>query len=412
MSPPRVDHAPQSPPGKPRRSIATRALWFALAVLVLAWTWKTAGLNESTKLWSNRERAADYILGQRVDESTIATHREEALRKVRTERQTLAREAIEAELKASGEPTPGLMALMRQAEQRASRELDALDPAELERLVQAKLDTLGRSGHRRGGYFPPETSPRAVFGNPDDIARVPPPLSWLVSWGEAVGLGRAARWTVAAIAGDGYTAKLIETLAIALWGTLLAVIISIPAALLASGRTLEIMLPGDGAGHRLARWTGRFVVRRSFDISRGFNEIVLAMIFVAVLGLGPLPGVLALLVHTYGVLGKVFSEAMETIDPKPIEGVQSTGASWSQVVCFAVFPQAMPAIVSQSLLRLESNVRGATVLGVVGAGGIGQLLMDKFGAYRFQEVATMMIIIIIVVTAIDFACGRLLKRLA
>ncbi len=382
-------------------------------VLILAWAFQVAGLHDSLKLWTNRQRAADYILGQRVDETTLDQRRAEVLRDVRTQLQARARADIEAELEAKGETAPGMMALMRLAEQRAAAEIAAMGQAELDRRVEARLVEQGFHQGRRGGYFPPETSPIAIFGDPARLSRLPAPLAWLVDLSDRAGppVGPAVRWTIVALTGDGYTGELLETVAIALWGTLIAVVIAVPAGLLGAGRTLRLIAPGSALHHQALRWIAKFVVRRSFDISRGFNEIVLAMIFVAVLGLGPLPGVLALLIHTYGVLGKVFSEAIEAADNRPIEGVQSTGAGWSQVIAFAVLPQIMPYIASQSLLRFESNVRGATILGVVGAGGIGQMLMDKFGAFEFREVATMMIIIIVVVTLIDFACGRVMKRL-
>ncbi|MBI1190336.1 MAG: ABC transporter permease subunit [Tepidisphaera sp.] len=404
-----------SPANSPAHQRLARTLKLLGGVLLLAWAFQVSGMLQATKLWTNRHRAADYILGQRIDASTLATRRDEALREVRTDMQLHARDEIAAELKAKGEPTPSFMKLMSLAEEKTNAHLREMSQAELDALVDQRLAAQGVSGDRRGGYFPPETSPKAIFGDPEDLGRLSPPLQWLVNRADHAGYWTrsAVRWTISALTGDaGYTGALLETIAIAVWGTLLAVLLAIPTALFGADRTLHIILPGQARWQQGARASARFVVRRSFDIARGFNEIVLAMILVAVLGLGPLPGVLALLIHTYGVLGKVFSEAMETADFKPIEGVQSTGARSTQVVMFAVLPQITPYVVSQSLLRFESNVRGATILGVVGAGGIGQLLMDKFGAYKFPEVATMMAIIIVVVTLIDFACGRVMKRVA
>lgn len=397
------------------RARLARTLKLLCGVLFLAWAFQVSGMSQATKLWTNRQRAADYILGQRVDASTLATRRDEALREVRTEMQLRARDEIVAEFKAKSEPTPSFMKLMGLAEQQASARLRDMSKAELDALVDQRLAAQGVAGDRRGGYLPPETSPRAIFGDPNDLGRLSGPVQWIVNRADHAGgwVRTSTRWIIAAFTDDaGYTGALLETIAIAVWGTLLAVLLAIPAALLGAERTLQIILPGRARWQQGLRGSTRFFIRRTFDIARGFNEIVLAMILVAVLGLGPLPGVLALLIHTYGVLGKVFSEAMETTDPKPIEGVQSTGARATQVVMFAVLPQITPYVVSQSLLRFESNVRGATILGVVGAGGIGQLLMDKFGAYKFPEVATMMIIIIVVVTLIDFACGRVMKRVA
>ena len=133
----------------------------------------------------------------------------------------------------------------------------------------------------------------------------------------------------------------------------------------------------------------------------------MALIFVAVIGLGPFAGVLALAIHTFGVLGKVFSEAIETIDPGQVEAVMASGAGAVQVVVFSVLPQVMPLMVSYSLLRFESNVRSATILGFCGAGGIGFLMFDKLNGYLYREVATMMIMVIISVSIIDYLCGKL-----
>ncbi|MEL6797339.1 MAG: phosphate/phosphonate ABC transporter permease [Planctomycetota bacterium] len=226
---------------------------------------------------------------------------------------------------------------------------------------------------RSGGFFPPETSPKAI--------RL-------------------------------YADALLETLAIAIWGTALAVVAAAVVALLGSRRTLGILMTGESPPRRWLRAVGVFFTRRGFDACRGFNEFVLALIFVAILGLGPFAGVLALAVHTFGVLGKVFADAMQSVKDGEIEGVSSTGAPASSVVRFAVIPQVLPYMISQSLLRFESNVRSASVLGLVGAGGIGFLIDAKLKSYQFQEVATMMILIIAVVTVIDLVCGALMRRIA
>lgn len=391
---------------------AARFVVVVVAVCAAVWSWQEAGLSGAGQLWANRERAVDFLLGKKVDESTLVERRLQAEREVRTAIQADARAELERAYVTRGEAPPGLMALMRESAAAADERIAAMEPGAFTALVDARLGE-GATGGRRGGFFPPETSARAIFGDPDELGRLHPVARWAIGVAEAAGAGagRAVRWVVSAVAGDGYTGKLMETIAIALWGTVLAVVVALPASVLGSARGLEIVAPGGSLAARGLRWLGVFVVRRSFDAARGFNEVVLALIFVAMLGLGPLPGVLALVIHTYGLLGKVFAEAITATDRGPIEGVQATGASPTQVVAYAVLPQIMPYVVSQSLLRFESNVRGATILGVVGAGGIGQLLMDKFGAYEFQEVATMMLIIIVVVTLIDLACGRAMKRL-
>lgn len=149
------------------------------------------------------------------------------------------------------------------------------------------------------------------------------------------------------------------------------------------------------------------MVRRFLDFARGFNEFVMALIFVAIIGLGPFAGIMALFVHTTGILGKVFSEAIEAIEPRQVEAVVSTGSGSGQVISFAVIPQVMPTIVSYSLLRFESNVRSATILGFCGAGGIGFLMFDKLNGFLYREVCTMMIMVIILVSIIDYLCGKL-----
>jgi len=407
----------QSSPRPPRARKLTARQWsvrfaaIVIAVCALAWSWERSGMGDVRLLWSNRDRAAEYLLGRKVDDVSPDELRVQALREIRTDFQSEATAELTLEYETQGIEPPGLMVLMRESEQRARERLDALSPSEIDALVDQRIAMATSSG-RQGGFFPPESDPVAIFGDPDDLEDLPAAVAWILDAADDAGepTKGIVRWTFAAITGDGYTGQLFETIAIAIWGTLIAVIFAIPACLLGSPVTMQILWSGRGPAHHAMRWFGRFVVRRSFDISRGFNEIILAMILVAVLGLGPLPGVLALAIHTYGVLGKVFAEAIETIDRKPVEGVLSTGAAASQVISFAVMTQITPYIISQSLLRFEANVRGATILGVVGAGGIGQLLMDKFGAYEYQEVATMMVLIIIVVTIIDFGCTAVIRK--
>jgi len=120
--------------------------------------------------------------------------------------------------------------------------------------------------------------------------------------------------------------------------------------------------------------------------------------------------VLALAVHTFGVLGKVFADALDTIGKGEVEGVLASGAPSPHVISFAVLPQVFPIVISQTLLRFESNVRSASVLGLVGAGGVGFLIDAKLKSYQFQEVATIMLLIIILVSIIDFGCSRIVKR--
>jgi phosphonate transport system permease protein len=154
-----------------------------------------------------------------------------------------------------------------------------------------------------------------------------------------------------------------------------------------------------------------FGVRRVLEFCRTVPEIVFAMIFVVAFGLGPLPGVLALAIHTMGALGKLFFEATENVDMKPVDGVRATGASWPATVRFAVLPQVMSNFISYTLLRFEINVREAGIMGAVGAGGIGQDLLEAVRKFYYSDVSAILILIIVTVSLIDFGTERLRHRL-
>ena len=147
------------------------------------------------------------------------------------------------------------------------------------------------------------------------------------------------------------------------------------------------------------------------DCCRAINEIVFALLFVVAVGLGPLAGVLALAIHNLGVVSKLFSEAVEAIDSRPVEGIRSTGASRLQEVVFGVIPQVAPLWSSFTLYRFETNVRSATVLGIVGAGGIGQSLYENVRSFQYAQTASIMIIIVLTVMLIDITSAQLRKRL-
>lgn len=183
------------------------------------------------------------------------------------------------------------------------------------------------------------------------------------------------------------------TIKIAVWGTTLAIVCSVPLGILCS----ENMVP----------WYVHQPVRRLMDVFRAINEMVYAMLFVVIVGLGPFAGVMALWVHTTGVLAKLFAEAVEASDPRPVEGIRATGATWLQEVVFGVVPQVLPLWISYSLYRFESNVRSATVLGLVGAGGIGQVLWEDVRGFYYAQTAAVMVFIIVAVSLIDFLSQRL-----
>ena len=150
-----------------------------------------------------------------------------------------------------------------------------------------------------------------------------------------------------------------------------------------------------------------FAVRRLLEFCRTVPEIVFALIFVVAFGLGPLPGLIAIAIHTLGALGKLFAEVVENIDMRPVEGVMATGASWTQGVRFAVVPQVLPGFASNALLRFEYNVRGATVMGFVGAGGIGQDLIEAIRKFYYTDVSAILLLIIATVMLIDLVTERL-----
>ena len=184
-----------------------------------------------------------------------------------------------------------------------------------------------------------------------------------------------------------YVGEMLITLQIAVWGTALAVICAVPLGLLAASN--------------IAPWWVRQPVRRLMDAARAINEMVFAMLFVVAVGLGPFAGVLALWVHTTGILAKLFSEAVEAIDPRPVEGIRATGAHALEEIVFGVIPQVMPLWISYSLYRFESNVRSATVVGMVGAGGIGVILWEIIRGFEYQQTCAVLILIVVTVSCID-----------
>lgn len=155
----------------------------------------------------------------------------------------------------------------------------------------------------------------------------------------------------------------------------------------------------------------RFVVRRLLEFARTVPGIVFALVFVIAFGLGPMAGVLAIAIHSTGALGKLFAEIVENADMKPVEGIRSTGASWLACMRFAILPQVTAGYASYALLRFEINVREASVMGFVGAGGIGQELVVAIRKFYYSDVSAILITIIVTVFIIDIATGWLRGRL-
>lgn len=194
-----------------------------------------------------------------------------------------------------------------------------------------------------------------------------------------------------------YLADMVVTIQIAIWGTALAVVFGIPFAILSSANICP-------------QWAVQ-PVRRLMDACRAINEIVFALLFVVAVGLGPFAGVMALFIHNLGVFAKLFSEVVESVDPRPVEGIRVTGAVRLQEVIFGVIPQVTPLWSSFTLYRLETNVRSATTLGIVGAGGIGQTLYESIRSFQYGETAAQIIIVVVTVMLLDVISARIRKSL-
>ncbi len=157
--------------------------------------------------------------------------------------------------------------------------------------------------------------------------------------------------------------------------------------------------------------TLRMSVRRGLELLRTVPDLVFAMVFVVAFGLGPLPGVLALALHSAGTLGKLFTEVVESIDMRPVDGIMAAGGGWLARIRFGALPQVLANFASYTLLRLEINVRGAAVIGFVGAGGIGEDLLIAIRKFYYQDVSAMLVLIVISVMLLDMISEQLRHRL-
>ncbi|MCH7542763.1 MAG: phosphonate ABC transporter, permease protein PhnE [Proteobacteria bacterium] len=201
----------------------------------------------------------------------------------------------------------------------------------------------------------------------------------------------------------------VETVQIAVWGTLLAVVFSIPLSLLAARNTTPLIrIPWfNEHWERLGLHLLVFHTTRMFlNCLRGINELIFALIFVSAVGLGPFAGVLAIALHATGMLAKFCGEEIEGVDRGQVEAMQATGASKMQVILFAVIPQAIPAFISYSIFRFDVSIRSATVLGLVGAGGLGFSLIKTLKLFRYPETATCILVIFLLVWATDWVCSK------
>lgn len=194
-----------------------------------------------------------------------------------------------------------------------------------------------------------------------------------------------------------WMSPLLDTLAMSIAGTAIAVTASVPLAFLAARNT---------APHPLVF----HVTRTVLNGLRSIPELIMGIIFVAAVGFGALPGVLALGLHSIGMVGKFFAEAVEHVDEAPVEAAEAAGATRLQVLYHAVLPQVLPQFADVSIYRWEYNFRASTVMGMVGAGGIGFELMGSLRIMQYQEVSAILIVILIMVTLVDGLSGRLRKR--
>lgn len=194
-----------------------------------------------------------------------------------------------------------------------------------------------------------------------------------------------------------WMAPLLDTLAMSVAGTALAVVLSLPLAFLAARNT---------APHPAVQQAARAIL----NALRAIPELILGIIFVAAVGFGALPGVLALGLHSVGMVGKFFSEAIEHADDAPIEAARAAGAVPLQVLLHGVLPQVLPQMADISVYRWEYNFRASTVMGMVGAGGIGFELMGSLRIMQYQEVFAILLVILVMVTLVDAFSAYLRKR--
>lgn len=259
-------------------------------------------------------------------------------------------------------------------------------PAELVRGIPQIFDTIGR-------MLPPDfskvTDAKSYFLPPNfSLAKLllPQPLS-----DEERRVKR--RWWDSTFP-QTIVGATMETIQMALAGTFLALLVAFPIAFLAARNTTP---------HRLV-YAG---VRSVLNFFRTIPDLALGLLFVAAVGLGAFAGTLALFIHTATVLGKLLSESVENIDEGVVDAIRATGAGYAQVLAFAVVPQILPDLISFTLYRFETNIRSASVLGLIGAGGIGYLMNTSFRTFQYQEAAAIVVVLVVLVMFVDYASSRL-----
>ena len=196
--------------------------------------------------------------------------------------------------------------------------------------------------------------------------------------------------------------KMIETIFLALMGTTFAMIVSVPLSFLGARNLMQ--------GTRLG-WALYYLTRTIFNVLRSIETLILAVIMAVVVGLGPFAGVMAIVIHSIGAMGKLYSEAIESIDPGPIEAITATGAGRLQVILYAVVPQIVPQFLSFTMYRWDINVRLSTVIGLVGGGGIGFLLIQYINLLQWNQAGAALWMIGITVMLMDYASAVIRARL-
>jgi phosphonate transport system permease protein len=194
----------------------------------------------------------------------------------------------------------------------------------------------------------------------------------------------------------------LDTVAMALLATGLAMIFALPLSFLAAHNLM---------GGNPITYAIYVVVRTFLNILRSIESLIIAIVFVVIVGLGPFAGMLALALHSVAALGKLYSEVIEGIDPGPIEAIRATGANWLQTVRYAVIPQIVPPFTAFTIYRWDINVRSATVIGLVGGGGIGFLLIELIRVNNMRGVSAVFIAIAVIVIALDYFSAKLRERL-
>lgn len=220
------------------------------------------------------------------------------------------------------------------------------------------------------------------------------PPEWVLD-DVAVGVGP---WTWATVTIPEVLPYLVETIQMAIIGTSLAIVLSLPFGLLAARNV---------SPHPLVYQATRFLL----NVNRAIPDLIIALVFVSAVGLGPFSGVLALAVSSIGTMAKLYAEAIEAIDPAQVQAVNATGAGRLQTFTFGVLPQAMPVVASYSLLLFEGNVRSASILGIVGAGGIGLILNKYMALFKYQELMGALVLLIVAVTILDRISDVIRRRL-